>query len=58
MFVSEEISRYNMINKNTFKPPVSEEVKEIVRRNFTKEIEFYEFCKQRLHRQMIALNLP
>lgn len=54
---SDEISRYNTINKNAFKPPVSEEVKEIVRRNFTKEIEFYEFCKQRLHKQYLALKL-
>nr|CAH7731150.1 unnamed protein product [Callosobruchus chinensis] len=53
-----EISRYNPINKNSFKPPVSEQVKEIVRQNFTKEIEFYEFCKQRLHKQYIALKLP
>ncbi|XP_019866240.1 heparan sulfate 2-O-sulfotransferase pipe [Aethina tumida] len=53
-----EISRFNPINKNSFKPPVSEEIKEMVRRNFTKEIEFYEFCKQRLHKQYLALKLP
>ncbi|XP_019769709.2 heparan sulfate 2-O-sulfotransferase pipe [Dendroctonus ponderosae] len=52
-----EISRYNPINKNNFKPPVSEEVKELVRKNFTREIEFYEFCKQRLHKQYLALKL-
>lgn len=54
----DEISRYNPINRNTFKPPVSEEIKDIVRRNFTKEIEFYQFCKQRLHKQLYALRLP
>ncbi|XP_018323063.1 heparan sulfate 2-O-sulfotransferase pipe [Agrilus planipennis] len=53
-----EINKYHTINKNTFKPPVSEEVKDIVRRNFTMEIEFYEFCKQRLHKQYAALRLP
>ncbi|XP_028134157.1 heparan sulfate 2-O-sulfotransferase pipe [Diabrotica virgifera virgifera] len=53
-----EISRYHPINKNNFKPPVSEEIKELVRKNFTKEIEFYEFCKQRLHKQYLALKLP
>lgn len=58
LFVSDEISRYTTINKNAFKPPVSEEVKDIVRRNFTKEIEFYQFCKQRLHKQYLALKLP
>uniref|UniRef100_A0A1Y1M8Q4 Heparan sulfate 2-O-sulfotransferase pipe n=1 Tax=Photinus pyralis TaxID=7054 RepID=A0A1Y1M8Q4_PHOPY len=53
----EEISRYNTINRNTFKPQVDEKVKDIVRQNFTKEIEFYEFCKQRLHKQLYALKL-
>lgn len=46
------------INRNLFKPPVIEEIKEIVRRNFTREIEFYQFCRQRLHRQLLALHLP
>ncbi|XP_071057470.1 heparan sulfate 2-O-sulfotransferase pipe isoform X2 [Onthophagus taurus] len=53
-----EIKRYNTINRNMYKPPVSEEVKDIVRQNFTKEIEFYEFCKQRLQKQYYALKLP
>ncbi|XP_039230706.1 heparan sulfate 2-O-sulfotransferase pipe-like [Drosophila teissieri] len=46
------------INKNNFKPPVSEHVKDIVRRNFTNEIEFYQFCRQRLHKQYLAAHLP
>ncbi|CAD7083099.1 unnamed protein product [Hermetia illucens] len=50
--------KLNNINRNNFKPPVSEEVKEIVRRNFTREIEFYQFCRQRLHKQYLAVNLP
>lgn len=37
------------------KPPVSEYVKDIVRKNFTREIEFYEFCKNRLDKQYRAL---
>ncbi|KAI9581444.1 hypothetical protein GQX74_012769 [Glossina fuscipes] len=45
------------INKNNFKPPVSEKVKDIVRRNFTNEIEFYQFCRQRLHKQYLAAHL-
>lgn len=45
------------INKNNFKPPVSEKVKDIVRRNFTNEIEFYQFCRQRLHKQYLAVHL-
>lgn len=46
------------INRNAFKPPVSEYVKEIVRRNFSREVEFYEFCKDRLYKQYRALQLP
>lgn len=52
-----EISRYNTINKNNFKPPVSEKLKDYLRKNFTKEIEFFEFCKQRLNKQYVALKL-
>lgn len=46
------------INRNAFKPPVSEYVKDIVRRNFSREVEFYEFCKDRLYKQYRALRLP
>jgi hypothetical protein len=52
-----EIRNFNKINKNNFKPPVAEEVKDIVRANFSREIEFFKFCKQRLHRQFLAANL-
>lgn len=55
--ISEQINSFTRINRNSFKPPVSEEVKELVRRNFTREIEFYQFCKQRLHKQYRALKL-
>ena len=48
---------YSKINRNIYKPPVAEATKEIVRKNFTREIEFFEFCKQRLHKQYLALNL-
>ena len=37
--------------KNKYKFPVSEEVKNIVRANFTMEIDFYEYLKQRLQNQ-------
>lgn len=52
-----EIKNFNKINKNNFKPPVSEEIKNLLRQNFSREIEFYKFCKQRLHRQFLATNL-
>ena len=37
--------------KNNYKPQVSDQVINILKRNFTNEIEFYEFCKQRLQIQ-------
>ncbi|XP_035724495.1 heparan sulfate 2-O-sulfotransferase pipe-like isoform X1 [Vespa mandarinia] len=53
----DQTNAFTSINRNFFKPPVSEEVKDIVRRNFTREVEFYQFCKQRLYRQLRALKL-
>ena len=44
-----EVRKYQW--KNNYKLPVSNEVKDILKHNFTNEIEFYEFCKQRLHIQ-------
>ncbi|KAH8408066.1 hypothetical protein KR222_008433 [Zaprionus bogoriensis] len=45
-------------NKNKRKPYIEPEVKEMIRRNFTHEYEFYHFCKQRLYKQYLALHLP
>ncbi|XP_076050967.1 heparan sulfate 2-O-sulfotransferase pipe [Oratosquilla oratoria] len=53
-----EVQKFSKVNKNIYKPPVSEKIKDIVRKNFTREIEFYEFCRQRLHMQYAALRLP
>ena len=53
--ILDEVRRFMTINKNIYKPPVSDEVKNIIRGNFSREIEFYEFCKQRLHLQHLAL---
>jgi len=52
-----EIQIFSRINRNIYKPPVAEETKDIVRKNFTRELEFFDFCKQRLHKQYLALNL-
>ncbi|XP_030387988.1 heparan sulfate 2-O-sulfotransferase pipe-like [Scaptodrosophila lebanonensis] len=46
------------INDNPMKPHIREEVLQMVRKNFTREIEFYQFCRQRLHKQYLALKLP
>ena len=54
-----EIKRYQM--RNAFKLPVSEKVMNIVKANLTNEIEFYDFCKQRLlgqYESIISINKP
>ena len=55
--ISDEVHIFSKINRNIYKPPVDEDVKDIVRKNFTRELEFFDFCKQRLHKQYLALNL-
>jgi len=55
--LSDEVNVFSKINRNIYKPPVAEETKDIVRKNFTRELEFFDFCKQRLHKQYLALNL-
>ncbi|XP_055843998.1 heparan sulfate 2-O-sulfotransferase pipe isoform X3 [Episyrphus balteatus] len=45
------------VNKNTSRPPVTQEVRDLLSRNMTHEIEFYQFCKQRLYRQYLAVTL-
>lgn len=45
-------------NMNGWKPAViKDEVREILKKNFTMEYEFYHFCKQRLYNQFLALKL-
>ena len=50
---SKEVKKFR--NRNAFKVPVSEKVMKMVRANFTREIEFYEFCKQRLEKQFLQI---
>ena len=42
-FASDEVRMFSKINRNIYKPPVAEATKEIVRKNFTREIEFLFF---------------
>ena len=42
-------------NQNLQKDIVSEEIKNVVRKKFSREIEFYEFCKERLHLQLNSM---
>lgn len=44
-------------NRNKRKPKIYDDVKAMIRKNFTEEIDFYNFCKQRLYKQYIALKL-
>lgn len=44
-------------NDNPMKPHIRQDILDMVRRNFTREIEFYQFCRQRLHKQYLALKL-
>ncbi|XP_069967761.1 heparan sulfate 2-O-sulfotransferase pipe isoform X5 [Bactrocera oleae] len=43
------------MNVNPWKPTISAHIKELIRKNFTREYEFYNFCKQRLYKQYYAL---
>lgn len=43
------------MNKNNTTRQISDETREILRRNLTQEIEFYQFCKQRLYLQYAAI---
>ena len=45
------------INQNKFKKKPSSVIKEQIKVNFTTEIEFFNFCKQRLYRQLLTITL-
>ncbi|KAH8370410.1 hypothetical protein KR093_003330 [Drosophila rubida] len=47
--------RLSKVNRNNVTRIVSEETRQLLRKNLTNEIEFYEFCKQRLYLQYAAL---
>ena len=42
-------------NQNLSKPRVREDIKEMVAKNMSLEIRFYEFCKQRLYKQLLLV---
>ena len=56
-YFTDQIQKYSKINRNIYKPSTAEATKDIVRKNFTRELEFFDFCKQRLHKQYLALKL-
>ena len=44
-------------SKNKWKWKTPNYIKDKIAENFTMELEFYEFCKQRFHQQLVALRL-
>jgi dermatan/chondrotin sulfate uronyl 2-O-sulfotransferase UST len=44
-----------VINKNMYKPKVPFHVRELIAKNITREIEFYNFCRQRLNKQFLSI---
>lgn len=44
------------VNRNNVTRIVSKETRQLLRKNLTNEIEFYDFCKQRLYLQYAALS--
>ena len=44
-----------VVNKNLFKPKTSALVREMIAKNITREIEFYNYCKQRLYKQYLSI---
>ena len=42
-------------NQNLSKPRVREDIKDMVSKNISLEIKFYEFCKQRLYKQLLLV---
>ncbi|XP_076029864.1 uronyl 2-sulfotransferase homolog pip-like [Oratosquilla oratoria] len=46
-----------LTNQNFYKPRVETHAREFLRRNFSVELEFYNFCRQRLDQQYRALQL-
>lgn len=48
-------SHMDSVNRNTFRPTISEEARLLLTQNMTHEIEFYRFVRQRLYKQYIAI---
>jgi len=53
-YAEKEVERMQFRNKE--KPVISEKIKDLVRANFTLELEFYQFLKQRLQTQFDELS--
>ena len=47
--------RLGAVNRNIYQPKVDEKIKELVRKNMTREVDFYNFCRQRLYIQYLLI---
>jgi len=50
-------SKLRDVNRNMFRPTISDKARTILSQNLTREIELYQFVKHRLYKQYIALQL-
>ncbi|XP_037718596.1 heparan sulfate 2-O-sulfotransferase pipe-like isoform X3 [Drosophila subpulchrella] len=50
-------SQLRDVNRNMFRPSISDKARTILSQNLTREIELYQFIKHRLYKQYIALQL-
>ena len=53
VFASGKVEK--VANKNLYKPRTSALTRELIAKNITREIEFYNYCKQRLHKQYLSI---
>ncbi|XP_050741999.1 heparan sulfate 2-O-sulfotransferase pipe isoform X2 [Drosophila biarmipes] len=50
-------SKLGNVNRNVFRPTISDKTRNILSQNLTREIELYQFVRHRLYKQYIALQL-
>ena len=45
---------YNVqhVNRSNHRPKVAQEIKDLIARNMSREVQFYQFCKDRLLKQL------
>ena len=54
--IYKDMMREKHVNKNQYKPYTPNYIRSLIAPNFTLEIDFYEFCKQRLNKQFLTIS--
>jgi len=49
------VQEQGAINKNIYQPKVDAKIQDLVRKNLTREVDFYNFCRQRLYKQFLLI---